>query len=313
MQLPLFLERRALLWVSTALLASPEQQPPIVASSQAPTVLCADGSRVPFATFGVQIYDDATARELTLRALEAGFRSFFTSPEAGNQRGFALGVRDSGLPRDSLFIAGSVLSDEAIGNRAARSLTRARVEESRAALAAGGVDSLDMLLLERPGLSGGAIRGQWAALEEAQRQGWARSLGTCNFELEQIDELLRGARVRPVLSQIQYTLAIRMPHAVVLREHAARGIRLMAFSPLGGPAAILPRATVDECTEIGRRYDASPYQVALRWLVQQGVAYSVHSRVLAHLKDDLDVFRFSLSAEEMARLERLSESAPAYY
>lgn len=280
-------------------------------SPTAPGLLLTDGNTFPFATFGVQIYDDATARELTLRALQAGFRSFFTSPEAGNQRGFATAIRESGIDRSELYIAGTVLSDDAEGYRKARAVTRQRCEESLAELAAGGVDRLDMLMLERPGLSCSSIQGQWAALEEARAASVARSLGTCNFELDQLDCLAR-AQYQPQLNQILYTL-IRMPHASLRAEHERRNIKLMAFSPLGGPVGLLPRSTLDACAAIGQPRRKSKYQVALRWLVQQNVAYSVHSRDKGHLKDDLDVFSFALSEEEMARLEGLSEQAPLYY
>ena len=138
----------------------------------------------------------------------------------------------------------------------------------------------------------------------------------CNFELAQLDCVLARARCRPQLAQLQYTLAIRMPHAQVRDAHARRGVRMMAFSPLGGPSALIARETLDACAAIGKRYGRSPYQVALRWLVQQGVAYSVHSADLRHLREDLHVFddeRFQLSDDEMRRLETLAESPPAYY
>ena len=280
-----------------------------------PSLVLNDGSNLPFACFGVQIYDDDTARRLTLQALEAGFRCFFTSPEAGNQRGFANAIRDSGIPREQLYIAGSVLSDDALGFRAARATTMQRCDASLEVLASGGVERLDMLLLERAGLSCSSIRGQWKALEDVRASGTARGLGICNFDVEQIDCLLARANERPLVHQCQYTLAIRLAHAAFRRAHEQRDIRLMAFSPLGGPPALIPREILDECERIGkaRATPVSRYQVALRWLVQQGVAYSVHSRTPAHLREDLDVFGFTLSDAEMGRLEAMSERAPAYY
>lgn len=314
MALSFTMPRRSAVLAGAAVALSPPQRTP-ASSPPTPTITLADGTNLPCATFGVQIYDDRTARELTLRAISAGFRSFFTSPEGGNQRGFSQGVLESGIPRSELFIAGTVLSDDAVGFRTAKATTARRCEASFEALASGGgVDKLDMLLLERPGLDGASIRGQWNALEAAQATGAAQSLGVCNFEVEQLDECLKGARTaKPQLNQLQYTLAIRMAHESVRRAHLDRGVRLMAFSPLGGPSALIPRATLDECKRIGKRYRKSPYQVALRWLVQQGVAYSVHSRDVAHLREDLDVYGFALAPEEMRRLEVLSESAPAYY
>ena len=300
------------LFVAAAFAREPLRQLAVPAT---PSLMLGDGSSLPFASFGVQIYDDDTARHLTSQALEAGFRSFFTSPEAGNQRGFALAIRDSGIPRDQIYIAGSVLSDDAVGFRSARATTRQRCDASLDVLASGGVERLDMLLLERAGLDCGSVRGQWKALEDVRAFGSINALGVCNFDLEQIDCMLARANVRPQLHQCQYTLAIRLAHAEVRRAHEQRGIRLMAFSPLGGPPALIPRAILDECDRIGKAQSppVSRYQVALRWLVQQGVAYSVHSRTAAHLREDLDVFGFRLSDVEMGRLEAMSERAPDYY
>ena len=304
------LHRRAVLSSLSAAALGPLRT---TASTSTPAILLPDGSPFPVASFGIQIYDDDTARELTLLALEAGFRSFFTSPEGGNQKGFARGIRDSGVPRSQLFIAGTVLSDDAIEYRRARTTTAQRCDESLETLASSGIEDLDMLMLERPGLDAESIRGQWRALQEAKSAGRARSLGVCNFDLPQLDDCLRTCgSERPQINQIQYTLAIRMQHAATLAEHRKRQMRVMAFSPLGGPTALIPRSTLDECSRIGRRYRKNRYQVALRWLVQQGVPYSVHSRSLAHLREDLDVLSFALSEGEMSLLTTLSEAAPAY-
>ena len=94
--------------------AWPLAAPAVAASTYASSTKLADGLVFPLASFGLQIYDDATAEQLTRRALEAGFRNFFASALAQNQRGFARGVRASGIHRDELFICGSVVR----GNRA---------------------------------------------------------------------------------------------------------------------------------------------------------------------------------------------------
>ena len=91
--------------------AWPLAAPAVAASTYASSTKLADGLVFPLASFGLQIYDDATAEQLTRRALEAGFRNFFASALAQNQRGFARGVRASGIPRDELFICGSVVSN----------------------------------------------------------------------------------------------------------------------------------------------------------------------------------------------------------
>lgn len=171
-----------------ALLLAAAQQPlllplaaPAIGGVPTPSqISLSDRTQLPLATFGLQIYDDMTALALTQRALDAGFRSFFTSPEGGNQRGFAQAIRESGIPRHELFLAGSVLSDDAdAGFENARSVTRARFAESLRTLRSEGIESLDMLMLERPGRGCACIRGQWRACQEKREQPGRRQAWAC--------------------------------------------------------------------------------------------------------------------------------------
>ncbi|EOD15988.1 hypothetical protein EMIHUDRAFT_118415 [Emiliania huxleyi CCMP1516] len=258
----------------------------------------------PLATFGVQVYDDDAAERYTTQALEAGYRSFFTSPEAGNQRGFARAVRASGVPRQALYIAGSVLSDDAESERAARQLTATACDESRSALSDGGVETLDLLLIERPAGSRAAVRGQWRALASRREEGWARGLGTCNFGAAQLDWLPE----RPLLNQSPFSLGVRMPHAAVLQQHRLRGVALQAWGPLGGPFGAFPAQMWQACAEVGAARRASREQVALRWITQQGVGCCVHSRSAAHLRQTLAACSgsFDLTERELVRLGELA-------
>jgi hypothetical protein len=123
----------------------------VAASTYASSTKLADGLVFPLASFGLQIYDDATAEQLTLRALEAGFRNFFASALAQNQRGFARGVRASGIARDELLICGSVVSNRALDADTAYKLTASGCAENAQAFAAGDVGPLDMIMLDYPG------------------------------------------------------------------------------------------------------------------------------------------------------------------
>jgi len=106
------------------------------------------GQQFPFASFGLQVYDDATAQKLTTLALKSGYRNFFASVLAGNQRGFARAVKESGIPREELFICGSVLSNRAQGFEAAKKLTAKGCAENMEAFAVGGIEYLDMIMVK---------------------------------------------------------------------------------------------------------------------------------------------------------------------
>ena len=105
----------------------------------------------PLASFGLQIYDDATAYSLTLTALEAGYRNFFASVLAGNQKGFAKAVKDSGIDREELYICGTVLSNRSQGQDKAYKKTLKGCQENMEAMSLGGIDYLDQIMLDYPG------------------------------------------------------------------------------------------------------------------------------------------------------------------
>ena len=98
-----------------------------------------------------KVYDDDTAYRLTMVALETGYRNFFASVLAGNQKGFARAVKDSGIPRDELYICGSVVSNRAQGFDAARTATTKGWKRNMEAFAAGDITYLDQIMLDYPG------------------------------------------------------------------------------------------------------------------------------------------------------------------
>mmetsp|Transcript_71936 Transcript_71936/g.160046 ORF Transcript_71936/g.160046 Transcript_71936/m.160046 type:complete len:311 (-) Transcript_71936:163-1095(-) len=295
---------------AAAAFAAPSVAPPALAPSAQPAVRLTDGSSLPFISFGTQIYDDDTAYQLTSKALEAGFRSFFASIESGNQRGFARAIRDSRLPREELFISGSVLSDAAAGYRNSYRETQRGVLSNMENMAAGGIGKLDLLLLEYPGNNPPSIRGQWRGLHEARDAGLVSSLGVSNFDVDQLDIILADGRARsaPQVNQLPLSLAFRMPYPELIEAHIQRGVALQAWSPLGGPEQLISPSIMAECVAMGGPLRKSGAQVALRWLVQNGIAITVHSRSAAHLRDDARLFDFSLTAAQMARLDELAVS-----
>jgi hypothetical protein len=140
--------RDALRLLSAAGAFAPCQLPAVAAPPYASTVTLTDGLVFPLASFGLQAYDDETAEKLTRLAIGAGFRNFFASALAGNQRGFARGVQASGIKRSELFICGSVVSNRAVDAATAYKLTKLGCDENLEAFAVGGIETLDMIMLD---------------------------------------------------------------------------------------------------------------------------------------------------------------------
>jgi len=270
------------------------------ASSKYPSsTTLADGLSFPLASFGLQFYDDATAERLTRLALEAGFRNFFAQSAAGNQRGFARAVKASGVPREELFICGSVVSNRALDVDAAYKLAASGCAANLDALSTGGITALDMVMLvpgRRDTWPDESVRAQWRALEDFKERGGARSLAVSNFSPSHLDAILleEGRRARPTVNQLPYCVGYHDP-AVIAANTARRNVHVQAWSPLGSGQLTRYLRDAPEAT-----------QVALRWITQSGASFTVASQSAAHFAEDLDLFGWQLEPEDMARLDGIN-------
>ena len=279
-----------------------------------PIATLSDGTAFPLASFGLQIYNDETAYKLTLLALEVGYRNFFASVLAGNQKGFAKAVKDSGLARKDLFICGSVVSNRATGYRAANEDTTAGWKRNMAAFAVGGIDYLDQIMLDYPGPDAPSIQGQWSAFQAMQAQGLTKTLSVSNFSPAQLDALLVPSKsadpnfelkVKPVVNQLPYSVAYHPGNSVA--ENAKRGVLVQAWAPLGGSlGGRFSSSMKGKCAEIGRKYNKTFAQVALRWILQTGASFTTQSQNKDHFQQDLAIFDFELSDEDMQVLSSLA-------
>lgn len=310
-QPPLARTRREIMGAAAAMATVPTSA---TAAAYAATVTLADGSVFPLASFGLQIYDDVTAEKLTRLALDAGFRNFFASVLARNQVGFARAVKKSGVPRSELFICGSVVSNRANDEETAYKLTQLGCQENMQAFAAGDIDTLDMIMLDYPGPDDACIRGQWRAFEEMKAAGLVRSLAVSNFSPRQLDVLCTDRRyTKPTVNQLALCVGYHDPG--IVPANARRGVHVQAWSPLGNGR--LTRFSRDEaaikelCGAIGSKYSKSAYQVALRWLTQTGASFTVEAKTASHLQEDLNIFDFALSSDDVAALEALNKQ-PQY-
>jgi len=278
------------------------QQPAVTPSGDVFTL--SDGLKFPTASFGLQIYDDNTAQKLTELSLQLGYRNFFASVLARNQRGFARGVQASGVPRDQLFICGTVLSNRARGFEAAYKATKQGCDENLEAFKVGGIDYVDMIMLDYPGPDCDSIKGQWKAFEEMLAAKQTRSLAVSNFNSAQLDCLLADKTATvPTVNQLPYSISYSDKTAV--EENGKRGIVVQAWAPLGGSTGGIKGQARKACEEIGKKYGKTWAQVALRWIVDTGATFSMQTRSTTHFAENLNVFDFKLSQEDLALLQKV--------
>ena len=296
--------------------------PPAAAIAAAPTIALPTskqpglklntGVNFPTASFGLQIYDDAQAEKLTLIALEAGYRNFFASVLARNQKGFARAIKRSGIPREELFICGSVLSNQVQGFGAAKALSAKGCQQNLEAFSLGGIDYVDMIMLDYPGPDDDSIRGQWAALEEMALAGTTKSLAVSNFSPKQLDAILVDKKATvPACNQLVYGVGLASYYngraAEIVAENTKRGVVVQAWSPLQRALRGNKQAA---CAEIGAKYGKSAAQVALRWIADTGCTYTTAGTTkldgaAKRFTENYDIFDFKLTKEEVASLATL--------
>lgn len=276
--------------------------PQDVAAAEETSLVLNDGLVFAKASFGPQIWSDNKCRGLTKSAIKVGFRNFFSSVLARNQRGFAQGVQDTGIARSELFICGSVDTNGISGFDRAYRETKRGCDDNLKAFAVGGIDSVDMIMLDYPAADCEAIKGQWKAFEEMKAAGKTKSLAVSNFNLRQLDCLLEDKSLTPpTVNQLRFNAGAYDAETTkaIIEEHKKRNIVVQAWSPLGAQSRKKFQAK-----EIGKNYNKSASQVLLRWIVQQGATFTTQSSNEDHLAEDVEIFDFALTDEEMAKLTR---------
>jgi diketogulonate reductase-like aldo/keto reductase len=250
-------------------------------------------------SFGLQVYDDTHAEQYTALALQAGVRNFFASVLAGNQIGFGQALGASKVPREDIFVCGSANTASCSGHDDCYRQTRAACQTNLEDLgAAGGLGGyLDMIMLDYPSTDCQSIGGQWAAFEEMLRNKTTKSIAVSNFSPQQLKCLPPNATV-PAVNQLPYSVGHGNDNSVE-QDKEMGGILVQAYSPLGS-GSVLSDADV---VKIGQGHNKSAAQVALRWIIQRNATFTTSSSTLAHFQEDLSIFDFELSGEEMRVLD----------
>jgi diketogulonate reductase-like aldo/keto reductase len=253
------------------------------------TLVLADGSTIPTLALGVwQVPDGPECEDAVRWALELGYRHIDTAQAYGNEASVGRALRDSGVPRDEVFITTKFFPRH-----------RDPVVEAQNSLRRLGVDQVDLYIVHWP--QRGATW-MWTGMEEAQRQGYARSIGVSNYSVAELDQVLEEGEVAPVVNQVEFSPF--QYRRALLEACEARNVAIEAYSPLG-TGRHLADATVREVADhVGR----TPAQVLLRWCLQRHTIVLPKSTHRERLEENAKIFDFSLSDEDMARLDGLDRT-----
>lgn len=259
-----------------------------------PTLRLNDGFPIPQIGLGTASLKDDTVAPVIVTAIEAGYRHIDTAFRYGNQRGVGKGIRDSGIPREELFVT-TKLDGEFQGNDRAV----AGLDECLRQLA---LDYVDLLLIHWPLPQRNEYISTWQTFEKLVATGKVRSIGVSNFKPAHLDRLLAETTIRPVANQIQLSPRItRTDHVTYDRAH---DIVTVAWSPLGQGKGLLDEPLF---ATIGAKYGKTPAQVVLRWNIELGIVTIPRSSNPARLAQNLAIFDFTLTPDEIAAISALDD------
>lgn len=247
---------------------------------------------MPQIGLGTASLNDEAIAPVTVKAIELGYRHIDTAFRYGNQRGVGKGVRDSGIGRADLFIT-TKLDGEFQGNEHAI----AGLDECLRQL---GMDYVDLLLIHWPLPQRDEYVSTWKTFEKLAASGKARSIGVSNFKPAHLDRLLAETTIKPVANQIQ--LSPRITRADHVAYDHAHDIVTVAWSPLGQGKGLLSEPAL---AAIGTKYGKSPAQIVLRWNIEIGIATIPRSSNVERLAQNLDIFDFALTPEEVTAISAL--------
>jgi diketogulonate reductase-like aldo/keto reductase len=248
-----------------------------------------DGNSIPTVGLGVWQVPDGTECDNAVRwALEAGYRHIDTAQAYGNEASVGRALRDSGIPREDVFITTKFYP--------ARTDPAADAEKSLQRL---GIEQIDLYIIHWP--QKGATWA-WPGMEAARERGYARSIGVSNFSVAELEQVIGVADSPPVINQVQFSpFEYRRE---LLEACASHGVAVEAYSPLGTGKHL----DAPQVTEVAERVGRTPAQVLIRWCLQRDTIVLPKSTHQERIEANLAVFDFTLSDEDMAELDELDQS-----
>ncbi|MFJ9738309.1 aldo/keto reductase [Streptomyces sp. NPDC101166] len=263
------------------------------------TVTLDSGVEMPILGFGVyQIPPERTEQAVT-EALAVGYRSIDTAAAYQNEEAVGRAVRRSGIPREELFVTTKLWIQDAPAEENARRAFGVSLDKL-------GLDHVDLCLIHQPY---GDVYGEWRALEEIHREGRARAVGVSNFYPDRLVDLIDHNEIPPAVDQVEtHPFFQRTAEQELMRE---RGVRIESWAPFAEGRNDL--FTHPVLSGIAGEHGRSVAQVVLRWLVRREVVVIPKSVRADRMRENIDVFDFELTDEQMASIAALDTGVSQFF
>ena len=254
-------------------------------------IILNNGVEMPLIGYGLFKVDPKEAERCVRDALSVGYRMIDTAQFYANEEQVGKAIKESGIPREEIFLVTKVWMTNGGENRASAS-----IEESMRRL---GTEYVDLLLVHQPY---GDYYGIYRALENALHQGKTRAIGLSNFYDDRFFDLTFHSGIKPAINQLETNVFSQQNHMKEMM--ASTDTRLMAWGPMGqGKNNFFNHEVL---TAIGEKYGKTASQVGLRFLVQQEIPVIPKSTSIIRMQENIDIFDFSLNEEDMEVLRSLN-------
>lgn len=259
------------------------------------TVTLNNGVEMPILGYGVFQVPD---KQSVLSALEIGYRSLDTAQIYGNEKAVGDAIKESGIPREELFITTKLWISDYGYDKAKKAF-----EESLNKLQ---LDYLDLYLLHQPFND---VYGSWRALEELNKAGKVRAIGVSNFHPDRLVDLLSFNEIKPALNQIE-----THPYYQRTEDHKIMdelGVQHESWAPFAeGKGDFFNNEIL---SNIGKKYGKSVAQVTLRWMIQRNIVVIPKSVTPSRMKQNFDVFDFELTQNDMESISRIDTNTTNFF
>lgn len=263
------------------------------------TVTLNNGTKMPILGFGVfQIPDAQECERSVVDAIQTGYRLIDTAASYMNEEAVGKGIRQSGVPREELFVTTKLWVQDAGFER-----TQQAIDKSLHRLQ---LDYLDLYLIHQPF---GDVHGSWRAMEEAYRQGKLRAIGVSNFHPDRLMDIKVFNEVAPAVNQVEVNPFLQQLESEPFMKTI--DVQAQAWAPFAEGRNNLFQN--DVLVSIGARHGKSVGQVVLRWLIQRGIAALAKTVRKERMAENLAVFDFALDDAEMAHIATLDTNTSSFF
>ena len=258
-----------------------------------PQTRLGNGIAMPMLGFGTYGLRGDLCAQSVADAITAGYRLIDTAKVYENEEAVGAGVKRSGVARESLFITSKIWVDDSGYDRAKQAF-QTTLDKLQ-------LEYLDLYLIHRPR---GDVRGSWSAMEELNAAGKIRAIGISNFDQDQLASLVSGSKTKPVLNQVETHPYLQQKDE--LTSLHTDGVQMEAWSPFAeGRHGLFTNPVLQQ---LGTRHGKTVAQVVLRWHYQRGIVAIPRSSNPEHRRENLAIFDFSLSPEDMRSIAALDEN-----